>query len=126
MPISFDAATRTFKLDTATSTYMIRVYDEGYLLNLYYGAKIPDSYVPDREQLTPNASFSAANPVIGEHGFTPDTAPMEYGAFGAGDMRISALMVRNEQGDSVTDIRYAGHKIYAGKPPLPGQPSTYV
>ena len=76
MPISFDAATRTFKLDTATSTYMIRVYDEGYLLNLYYGAKIPDSYVPDREQLTPNASFSAANPVIGEHGFTPDTAPM--------------------------------------------------
>lgn len=126
MPISFDAATRTFKLDTATSTYMIRVYDEGYLLNLYYGAKIPDSYVPDREQLTPNASFSAANPVIGEHGFTPDTAPMEYGAFGAGDMRISALMVRNEQGDSVTDIRYAGHKIYAGKPPIPGQPSTYV
>ena len=51
MPISFDAATRTFKLDTATSTYMIRVYDEGYLLNLYYGAKIPDSYVPDRNSL---------------------------------------------------------------------------
>ena len=34
MPISFDQTTRTFKLDTATSTYMIRVYDQNYILNL--------------------------------------------------------------------------------------------
>ena len=126
MPISFDQTTRTFKLDTATSTYMIRVYDQNYILNLYYGAKIPDATVPDREMLSPNASFSAADPVIGEHGFSPDTAPMEYGTLGAGDMRIAALAVRNKAGDSVTDIRYTGHKIYAGKPPIPGQPSTYV
>ena len=126
MPISFDQTTRTFKLDTATSTYMIRVYDQNYILNLYYGAKIPDVTVPDREMVAPSASFSAANPVIGEHGFSPDTAPMEYGTLGAGDMRIAALAVRNKAGDSVTDIRYTGHKIYAGKPPIPGQPSTYV
>ena len=89
MPISFDQTTRTFKLDTATSTYMIRVYDQSYILNLYYGARIPDATVPDREMISPNASFSAADPVIGEHGFSPDTAPMEYGTLGAGDMRIS-------------------------------------
>lgn len=126
MPISFDQTTRTFKLDTATSTYMIRVYDQNYILNLYYGAKIPDVTVPDREMISPNASFSAADPVIGEHGFSPDTAPMEYGTLGAGDMRIAALAVRNKNGDSVTDIRYTGHRIYAGKPPIPGQPSTYA
>ena len=61
MPITFDKTTRTFKLDTATSTYMIRVYDQNYILNLYYGAKIPDVTVPDREMLSPNASFSAAD-----------------------------------------------------------------
>ena len=65
MPISFDQTTRTFKLDTATSTYMIRVYDQNYILNLYYGAKIPDVTVPDREMISPNASFSAADPGTG-------------------------------------------------------------
>ena len=126
MPIIYDSKNKTFKLDTATSSYIIKIYDENYILNLYYGAKIPDTYVPDRECLAPCASFSPANPVIGEHGFSPDSAPMEYGTNGAGDFRISALAVRNSNGDSVTDIRYMGHKIYKGKPEIPGQPSTYA
>ena len=126
MPIIYDSKNKTFKLDTATSSYIIKIYDANYILNLYYGAKIPDTYVPDRECVSPNASFSPANPVIGEHGFSPDSAPMEYGTNGAGDFRISALAVRNSNGDSVTDIRYMGHKIYKGKPEIPGQPSTYA
>lgn len=126
MPIIYDSKNKTFKLDTSTSSYIIKIYDENYILNLYYGAKIPDTYIPDRETLSPNASFSPANPVIGEHGFSPDTAPMEYGTNGAGDFRISALSVKNHNGDSVTDIRYTGHKIYKGKPEIPKQPSTYA
>ena len=126
MPIIYDSQNKTFKLDTATSSYIIKIYDENYILNLYYGAKIPDTYVPDRECTAPCASFSPANPVIGEYVFSPDTAPMEYGTNGAGDFRISALAVKNQNGDSVTDIRYTGHKIYKGKPEIPGQPSTYV
>ncbi len=126
MSIVFDSEKRTFKLDSKTSSYIIKIHDENYLLNLYYGAKIPDTYVPSRECRTPNASFSPANPVIGEHGFSPDTAPMEYGCGGAGDFRISALSVKNGCGDTVTDIRYTGHKIYKGKPEIPGLPSTYV
>lgn len=126
MPIIFDEKNKTFKLDTKTSSYIIKIYDEGYLLNLYYGAKIPDTYVPEREKVTPNASFSPANPAIGENGFSPDTAPMEYGTNGAGDFRISALSVKNSNGDTVTDIRYAGYAIYDGKPEIPLLPSTYV
>lgn len=126
MPIIYDSKNKTFKLDTATTSYIIKIYDENYILNLYYGAKIPDTYVPDRECTAPCASFSPANPVIGEYVFSPDTAPMEYGTNGAGDFRISALAVKNQNGDSVTDIRYTGHKIYKGKPEIPGQPSTYV
>ncbi len=126
MPIFFDKSHMTFKLDTVSSSYIIRVYDEGYLLNLYYGAPIPDTYVPDRERRTQNASFSPANPVIGEHGFTPDTAPMEYGTNGAGDFRIPALSVRNANGDSTTDIRYKDYRIFCGKHPIFGQPATYA
>ena len=124
MPIVFDQKNNTFKLDTPTSSYIIKIYEEGYLLNLYYGAPIPDTYIAGREIRWPSASFSLANPAIGENGFTPDTAPMEYGCNGAADFRISALAVRNANGDSVTDIRYAGHHIYAGKPAIPGMPSS--
>ena len=126
MPIVYDSVNRTFKLDTATSSYIIKIYDENYILNLYYGATIPETYFAGRETRTQNASFSLANPVITENGFTPDTAPIEYGCNGAADFRISALAVRNANGDSVTDIRYTGHKIYAGKPAIPNQPSSYV
>lgn len=67
---------------------------------MYYGAKIPDIYVPNREKVQPCASFSLANPIITENGFTPDTAPIEYGTNGAADFRISALSVRNQNGPS--------------------------
>ncbi|MBR5519326.1 MAG: alpha-galactosidase [Clostridia bacterium] len=126
MPIIFDSEHRTFKLDTQTSSYIIKIYDENYLLNLYYGALIPDTYIAQREKRYPNASFSLANPVIGEHGFTPDTAPIEYGCNGAADFRVSAPAIRNADGDSVTDIRYTGHKIYTGKEEIPNQPSSYA
>ncbi len=125
MPIIFDKIHNTFKLDTKTSTYIIGIYKENYILNLYYGAKIKESYVKGRECRKTNSSFSPANPEIGEGKFSPDSAPMEYGCFGAGDFRISALAVKNSFGDSATDIRYIGHKIYDGKPEIPGLPSSY-
>ncbi len=124
MSIIFDSQRNTFKLDTAESSYIIKICDGGYLLNLYYGAKIPDTYVAGRESRYPNASFS---PVDAEaENFCPDTAPLEYSTNGAGDLRISALSVRNKDGNSVTDIRYEGHKIYNGKLPIEGMPSTYA
>ena len=126
MPIVYDSEQGTFKLDSATSSYIIKIYKEGYILNLYYGAKIPDTYVPGRECVMRNAAFSPVNPAIGEGVFSPDTAPMEYGTNGAGDFRISALSVRGAGGDSVTDIRYTGHRIYSGKLPIPGLPSSYA
>ena len=126
MPIIYNEKNKTFKLDTDNTSYIIQVYEENYLLNLYYGNFIPDCFVPGRDKRTPNASFSPANPVIGEHGFSPDTAPMEFGTSGAGDFRISALEIRNSNGDSVTDIRYCGHKIYDGKKEIPQMPSSYV
>lgn len=51
---------------------------------------------------------------------------MEYGTSGVGYFRISALEIENSKGDSVTDIRYTGHKIYAGKKEIPDMPSSYA
>ena len=123
MSIRFDATSKTFKLDTVHSSYLLRVHETGRLLQVYYGTPIPDATVSDRDQRRGTASFSPNDP----HGpFTPDGAPMEYGCNGAGDFRISALSVRNANGDSTTDVRYKDYRIYAGKNKIPGLPATYV
>ena len=123
MSIHFDAASSTFKLDTVRSSYLLRIHKTGRLLQVYYGSPIPDATVTDRDLRRPTASFSPNDPGCE---FWPDAAPMEYGCNGSGDFRISALSVRNVNGDSTPDIRYRGHRIYAGKPPIPGLPATYV
>ena len=38
MPIVYDSEQGTFRLDGASSSYIIKIYKEGYILNLYYGA----------------------------------------------------------------------------------------
>ena len=123
MAIHFDASTATFKLDTVNSSYLIKIHETGRLLQLYYGSPIPDATITGRDLRRPTASFSPNDPNCE---FWPDAAPMEYGCNGSGDFRISALSVRNANGDSTTDIRYVSHRIYSGKDKIPGLPATYV
>ncbi len=126
MPISFDSEKRIFKLDTKTSSYVFQVFEENYLIHLYYGAYIPDNGVEGLAFRRGNASFSATNEKIGEGFFNVDSWPMEYSCNGAGDMRVSALSIRNKWGNSVTDVRYVGHRIFKGKPKLEGLPALYT
>lgn len=126
MPIIFDCEKKIFKLDTANSSYVFKVYQENYLVHLYYGAKIPDYNLTDFEKRNMFASFSPSNCNMIDSEFSADTYPFEIGCNGAGDMRISALQIRGESGCAATDVRYVSHKIYAGKPSLPGLPALYA
>lgn len=125
--ISYLEAERIFKLDTKNSSYILGVYEENYLLHLYYGAKIPDctGLFANAARLC-CASFSPRNPHVQDSKFSVDVAPMEYSCNGSGDFRITALTVRNADGDRVTDLRYISHTIHPGKPPLDGLPATYA
>lgn len=126
MPIIFDSEKRTFRLDTPSSSYSFKISPTGYLLHLYYGARIPDTDLDYLRMRNGNASFSA-NVASPEEGWlTLDTAAVEYPVNGTGDFRISALSIRGENGNDATDIRYRSHRIYAGKPLLEGLPATYV
>ena len=126
MPIIFDSEKKIFKLDTSASSYIFKVYDENYLVHLYYGAKIPDYNLPRFEDRPFYASFSAWNANLTGGGFSADVYPFEIGCNGCGDMRISGLQIRNADGNASTDVRYVSHRIYAGKPALPGLPALYA
>ena len=126
MSIIFDSEKRIFKLDTATSSYVIEIYEQDYLAHLYYGKKIPDTNLSAFKFRSPFASFSTNNINIDDWRFSPDVCPLEYQGEGSGDFRISAVAIRNADGNNVTDFRYKSHEIYAGKPAIEGLPSLYV
>lgn len=126
MPIRFDESKRIFQLDTKTSTYAFMVFQENYLVHLYYGAKLPGNNLKHLMYRGRFDSLSPYNTKVDDPYFSVDINPMEYPANGAGDFRISALAVRGEQGDTVTDIRYVSHKIMKGKPGLAGLPATFA
>ncbi|MBE6612070.1 MAG: alpha-galactosidase [Ruminococcaceae bacterium] len=126
MAIIFDSEKQVFKLDTPNSSYVMRVSGAGYLLHLYYGAYVPDLDLDYLRPTAANASFSAVVASPKDPWMSLDTTTVEYAAEGTGDFRSTALSIRGEDGNSATDIRYASHKIYAGKPAIPGLPATYT
>ena len=131
MSIQFIESERIFQLNAGDSSLILRIADENYLLTLYYGKALPfgspfrgafDGY--DFRDYA--ASFSPRNAHVKDGAFSPDVAPLAYSGFGTGDFRKSAVAIRNHWGNDATDFRYVSHKIYAGKPQLPGLPATYA
>lgn len=126
MAIQYNESTKTFKLDAGSSSYVIHIYDENYLVNLYYGGYIPDmdltSYYPYGGIYT---SFEPLRFGIPKP-FSMDSDPLEYPSFGTGDFRKTAIRIRAHEGSSATDLRYVSHVIYSGKPEIPGLPATYA
>lgn len=130
MPILFDPASRVFRLDTDVSTYAMMIYEENYLVHLYYGAKVPDA-APLAKLMTRGwfDSFSPRNPKMDDPDhvqFSLDFTPQEFPGFGAGDSRASAVEVCGPAGDFVTDFRYQSHRVFPGKPALEGLPATFA
>ena len=124
MPILYDDSTRIFRVDSATASYAFCVGPFDYLQHLYFGARLSDVELGYLAYTGSHASFSPR--VEMSDRFSKDTARLEYAGHGCGDCRGSSLMVRTENGSAATDLRYVSHKIYGGKPAIPGQPATYA
>ncbi|MBR4726968.1 MAG: alpha-galactosidase [Clostridia bacterium] len=126
MPIRFDENEKIFHLDTATSSYVMEIFEQNYLLHLYSGKKIPDHNLKRLKYKGWFASFSPMNRLVEDGGFSPDICMMEYPGQNTGDFRRTAVAVRNADGNNATDFRYDSHQIYAGKPALEGLPALYA
>lgn len=118
MSIQFDQKTNIFKLDTDVSTYAFMAYEQGYLVHLYYGPKVPDEDLSHLMYRGWYDSLSPRNPKVQDRRFSLDSIPQELPGNSTGDFRISAIEAQATAGDCVTDLRYMGHRIYPGKPEL--------
>ena len=125
MAIQFQKENRIFTLQTAHTTYQMKVDDFGFLLHLYYGGKIKG----DMDYLLTyyDRGFSG-NPydVGNDRTYSMDVLPQEYPVMGTGDYRSSALIIQNEDGSECCDLRYVSHEIKQGKYSLQGLPAVYA
>ncbi len=126
MSIIYNESTKTFNLTAGDSSYCMSVYPLGYLVTHHYGKKLPDTDFSSYQiYSTRTVSFNPARNG-GSPCFTMDTYPLEYSSFGTGDYRRTGIRIRSAEGNTATDFRYDSHRIYKGKPAIPGLPSTYL
>lgn len=126
MSIHFSQEMGIFSLETQHSSYRIKIGSYGYLLHLYYGAKV--ALEDDLSLLAyPLERSFSGNP--NESGsditFTIDTLPQEYSMFGSGDYRSPCLISVNPDGTREADLRYVSHTIEAGAVAPEGLPHVY-
>lgn len=124
MGVCYCDKTKTFKLDTAHTSYVIGIVDEEQFIgHAYYGRRIHDADVSYRMR-TGEAPFVPTRNDRDRSAFL-DTFPMEYPGNGVGDYRESALEIIDAHGNRAVELHYTGHRIYAGKPKLPDLPATF-
>jgi len=117
MPITFDAQSRTFHLRSDQASYLIRVLENGTLGHLYYGGPLAEAGSYGRLSGREFLGFSNR---LGE------PVALECPTQGIGDYRVPALVVEQPDGSTALDPRFVSHRVFAGKPAIPGLPSTYV
>jgi alpha-galactosidase len=117
MPIEWRVEDRQFHLTNGLISYVLRVYEDGTLGKLHLGGPLPvgRSY----RHLGPDP-FDGFSNRVGE------PVAIAYPTEGTGDFRIPAIAVTAADGGTALSLRYRSHQIAAGKPDLPGLPSTYV
>ncbi len=124
MRIQYDETAGIFRLDTENTSYIIGLADEKrFIGHVYYGKRISDTdagylmrtnespFVPSQNNRDRSSFF--------------DAFPMEYPGSNTGDFRESALEVLDAGGHEAVELSYRRHRIFAGKPALPGLPATF-
>ncbi len=116
MPVIFNKERMTFHLQGKTYSYILKI-SEGELLNLYWGAIVPDgNFDTYLSAYYEGASFELLTGRL----------PYEVPTRGRGWYGTPAVNALNAQGNDLTVFTYTAHEIVAGKPALPGLPASYV
>ena len=117
MPISVDSEKRLFHLSGKTFSYVLYVDEEGNLLNLHWGSKLPDAditYILD--DYHGGASFDSPYSRL----------PFEIPTIGTGYFGQPGVRAKNGQGNDVTVLKYHSFARVSGKPASKGLPAVYV
>lgn len=116
----------TLSLSTDSTSYVLGVQKGGRLACLHYGARIAD--MEDLSALferfdVPYGDMVAAS--RDDQAMGLDDVPAEYSCPGRGDFREPALELTAVDGGTTADLLFRSFTRVAGKPGIPGLPSSY-
>ncbi len=128
MSIIYNEKEKIFHLKTPETSYVIGIYEGKLPMHLYYGKRLDSSF-----------SFKDLFEANGDNGWGQGSmsadfenkiqlsgVPIECPSMGDGDVRPAMFQAKYEDGSILSKLWYTGHKIYKGKPEIPGLPATYV
>lgn len=125
MAIRYWKEKQIFSIDTKNITYQMKVDSYGFLLHLYYGAKVNGAM--DYLLTYADRGFSGNPAEAGaDRTYSLDVLPQEYPTWGTGDYRNAALLIQNADHSESCKLQYAGHTIKKGKYNLSGLPAVYA
>ena len=128
MGIAYYPEKRLFVLTSGNCTYALMVHPlYERLVHLYYGASLDGEeaakiFADDDTPRAQNPLPAEAQPGSGSLG----NLAQEFSSFGCGDFRAASARIRTADGFDATDAKYVSHRIYSGKPELPGLPSSFA
>jgi alpha-galactosidase len=110
LPITWRADVREWHLANERTSWVLGVLDNGWIGQLHAGAPLA---------VGPSYRHLAALPFDGFDNRAGEPIGLAIPVPDVGDYRVPALAVELGDGSRVLDLRYAGHRIVPGKPPLP-------
>lgn len=124
MSIHVNEATNLFHLQTAHTSYIFRVLENGELGQIYYGDRIPvKAAYPN---LTRMEEHDCTNTLSEEQtDFQLEMIKQEYASFGKGDYRTPAYQITGPNGSRITEFDYAGYELSEGKERLGDLPASF-
>ena len=124
--ILFNEQTNTFHLQTATTSYLMKVLPSGHLLHLYWGRLLKTTNLDYTITVGKRDWLSFVVNTDNIQKFHLEALPQEYPGYGSTDLRSPAIELEFADGTSATDFRYVSHRILSGKAKLEGLPATYI
>ncbi len=115
-----------FRLDTANSSYWLRVSPFGHLEHLHFGALLHDG---DPAALEVKRTLPYGSAVLyseNDPTYCLDTIPLEWSGVGKGDYRNAVCEIKMPDGSFVTDFVYKSHEIIPGCVHMECLPSAYA
>ncbi len=114
-----------FKLDTKSTTYLIRISQFSHILSEYYGERIEDEddFLWSQEKYDiPGGSAVAYDD--SKPGYCLDFLSTEVSSVGKGDYKEPSIIIDNGR-DYILDLKYVSHEITESITPIKGLPSPH-
>lgn len=124
MSIHVNEEHKLFHLQTAKTSYIFKILENGNAGQLYYGPQIPVK--KDYPNLASREEHDCTNTLtVDQSDFQLELIKQEYACLGKGDYRYPAYQITYPNGSRTSEFEYTGYEVADGKERLKNMPSAF-